>query len=455
MKPIPNQPLIAKDIRVDGTRLVDPNGKQVHFRGINLINKGIKRPDGAWDFDPTWPDAVWQRFADLGMNAVRLGIIWAALEPVPGQYDERYINLIKHQLDLAAQAGMSVLLDMHQDLYAQRFSDGAPDWAVLTDAPYEATDLWSDAYLSSPAVQQAWDAFWENKEVPQTGRGLQDHYAALWAHLAAAFHDHPALFAYDIMNEPAPGSQILEMFGLLMHNVAESLTPEEATHLGLSEPSLESLSAAFSDPESKLKLLSLLDDPERYRLLGDLSQEPVIHFERTVLEPFYEKITTAIRAHDEDRFILRGNNYISNIGVPSGIRPITVKGRPDPKQIFAPHGYDLVVDTPAMLHPSDSRAQSIFRRHRETQLALNLPAIVTEWGAFDIYDSALNHGRFLLDLFASWGWGNTYWCYTENFFEVPVRELLENQKNRYKILSIFSMNMRAEMLSLVGTYCEN
>lgn len=430
MKPIPNQPLIAKDIRVDGTRLVDPNGKQVHFRGTNLINKGIKRPDGAWDFDPTWPDAVWQRFADLGMNAVRLGIIWAALEPVPGQYDERYINLIKHQLDLAAQAGMSVLLDMHQDLYAQRFSDGAPDWAVLTDAPYEATDLWSDAYLSSPAVQQAWDAFWENKEVPQTGRGLQDHYAALWAHLAAAFHDHPALFAYDIMNEPAPGSQILEMFGLLMHNVAESLTPEEATHLGLSEPSLESLSAAFSDPESKLKLLSLLDDPERYRLLGDLSQEPVIHFERTVLEPFYEKITTAIRAHDEDRFILRGNNYISNIGVPSGIRPITVKGRPDPKQIFAPHGYDLVVDTPAMLHPSDSRAQSIFRRHRETQLALNLPAIVTEWGAFDIYDSALNHGRFLLDLFASWGWGNTYWCYTENFFEVPVRELLENQKNR-------------------------
>ena len=430
MKPIPNQPLIAKDIRVDGTRLVDPNGKQVHFRGINLINKGIKRPDGAWDFDPTWPDAVWQRFADLGMNAVRLGIIWAALEPVPGQYDERYINLIKHQLDLAAQAGMSVLLDMHQDLYAQRFSDGAPDWAVLTDAPYEATDLWSDAYLSSPAVQQAWDAFWENKEVPQTGRGLQDHYAALWAHLAAAFHDHPALFAFDIMNEPAPGSQILEMFGLLMHNVAESLTPEEATHLGLSEPSLESLSAAFSDPESKLKLLSLLDDPERYRLLGDLSQEPVIHFERTVLEPFYEKISTAIRAHDEDRFILRGNNYISNIGVPSGIRPITVKGRPDPKQIFAPHGYDLVVDTPAMLHPSDSRAQSIFRRHRETQLALNLPAIVTEWGAFDIYDSALNHGRFLLDLFASWGWGNTYWCYTENFFEVPVRELLENQKNR-------------------------
>lgn len=430
MKPIPNQPLIAKDIRVDGTRLVDPNGKQVHFRGINLINKGIKRPDGSWDFDPTWPDAVWQRFADLGMNAVRLGIIWAALEPVPGQYDERYINLIKHQLDLAAQAGISVLLDMHQDLYAQRFSDGAPDWAVLTDAPYEATDLWSDAYLSSPAVQQAWDAFWENKEVPQTGRGLQDHYAALWAHLAAAFHDHPALFAYDIMNEPAPGSQILEMFGLLMHNVAESLTPEEATHLGLSEPSLESLSAAFSDPESKLKLLSLLDDPERYRLLGDLSQEPVIHFERTVLEPFYEKITTAIRAHDEDRFILRGNNYISNIGVPSGIRPITVKGSPDPKQIFAPHGYDLVVDTPAMLHPSDSRAQSIFRRHRETQLALNLPAIVTEWGAFDIYDSALNHGRFLLDLFASWGWGNTYWCYTENFFEVPVRELLENQKNR-------------------------
>ena len=226
------------------------------------------------------------------------------------------------------------------------------------------------------------------------------------------------------MNEPAPGSEIQQMFGLLMHNIAGILSQEEAAGLGLPDASPQSLMAAFSDPLSKLKLLDLLEDPVRYRQLGDMSQAPVIQFEQGVLEPFYEKITSAIRAIDGERFVLRGNNYMSNIGVPSGIRPIMVGGKQDAKQIFAPHAYDLVVDTEAMQMPSDSRAQSIFQRHRETQLALDLPAIVTEWGAFAGYDSALTHGDHLLKLFESWGWGNTYWCYTEDFFEVPAAKLL-------------------------------
>ncbi|NLW19907.1 MAG: cellulase family glycosylhydrolase [Clostridiales bacterium] len=418
------RPLLnARLIRAEGTRLLDSRGEELRLRGINLIHKGNRLKDGSVNFYPNWPENLQQRLAGLGMNALRLGVLWAAIEPRPGQYDARYLDFIRHQLDLAEKAGLYVLLDMHQDLYAQRFSDGAPDWAVLTDAPFEETALWSDAYLTSPAVQGSWDAFWDNRQVPQTGLGVQDHFTATWGMLAGRFGGHPALLGYDILNEPAPGSDIQQMFGQVLMAFHSLLTPQEQSAFGLMEAGPEQLAGLFLDQQARHRMLQLLDDPARYRQLGELSQEPVIHFERHTLEPFYEKTAAAIRARDGDTFLLRGNNYLSNIGIPSGIRPIRVNGKPDPRQIFAPHGYDLVVDTPAMAAPSDSRAASIFTRHRETQLQLNLPAVVTEWGAFGGYASALTHGRFLLDMFEGWGWGHTYWCYTDDFFEVPATGL--------------------------------
>ena len=427
MRIIPGHPILAKNLHSDGTRLVNENGQTVIFHGINLVDKGSLQPDGSFRFIPNWPEDLYERFAELGINLIRLGIIWAAVEPEPGQYDEKYLQYISEQLDLAERAGISVILDMHQDLYAQRFSDGAPDWAVLTDQPYEKTALWSDAYLSSPAVQESWDAFWSNQKMPETGKGLLDHYGETWAMLAKRFSDKPALLGYDILNEPAPGSEIQLMFGHLLMAFHGLLSDEEKEALGVKEAGVEDMAALFMDQETKLRMLEILSDKERYRLLGEMSREPVVRFEREVVEPFYEKVCSAIRQHDKERFLLRGNNYISNIGVPSGIRPIRVNGEADKKQIFAPHAYDLVVDTDAMVSPSDSRAESIFTRHRETQLALNLPAIATEWGAFAAYNSALTHGRFLLDLFNSWGWGHTYWCYTDDFFETPAARLLNKR----------------------------
>lgn len=425
MHRLPGTPRSAKDLATLGTRLTGPGGLTVRPQGINLIFKGMRQADGTFHFLPDWPQNLYRRFAALGLNTVRLGILWAAVEPAPGQVDEAYMAFIRSQLDQAAEAGLAVILDMHQDLYAQRFSDGAPDWAVLTQQAYAPTALWSDAYLTSPAVQQAWDAFWENRVVPGTGKGLQDFFADTWAQLAQRFAGHPALLGYDILNEPAPGSEIRPIFAHILASLYNLLSGEEKAYLGLNEAGPEAMAGLFLNPQAKLEALALLDDPERYRLLGDLSEEPILRFERETLEPFYEKVAAAIRRQDQDGFLLRGNNYISNIGVPSGIRPIRVNGRVDARQIFAPHGYDLVVDTEAMQAPSDSRAKSIFARHRETQLALNIPVIVTEWGAFAGYDSALTHGKFLLDLFAAWGWGQTYWCYTEDFFETPAAGLLK------------------------------
>lgn len=425
----PGRPLNAAMLQPDGLCLRDPQGRPWTPRGINLIYKGKRLPHGGFNFyPPDWPEGLHRQFAAHGFELLRLGIIWAALEPAPLQYDEDYFRFIQGQLDAAAEAGLSVVLDMHQDLYAQRFSDGAPDWAVLTDAPFQETELWSDAYLFSPAVQQSWDAFWENRAVPATGLGLQDHLARLWQEIARRFRGHPALIGYDLLNEPAPGSEIQLMFLDLLTAFAGLLTVEEAQALGLQEPGPEQLMQVFTDPLLKLKALEMLEDEERFWQLGTQCAARVQAFERESLAPFYSRVAEAIRQVDGQSYLLRAHNYLSNLGIPPALPPITVRGRVDERQLFIPHGYDLVVDTEAIELASDSRAATIFRRHRETQQALQLPALVGEWGAFGRSGAALSHGLSLLKLFEQYGWGSCYWCYEPGFFHTPAAQLLARRR---------------------------
>ena len=55
---------------------------------------------------------------------------------------------------------------MHQDLYSVLYADGAPKWATLTEGkPHKTGDIWSEAYMLSEAVQNAFDNFWANTSV--------------------------------------------------------------------------------------------------------------------------------------------------------------------------------------------------------------------------------------------------------------------------------------------------
>ena len=151
-------------LRTEATRLRDEHGRHRVFHGINLVAKGNRRPTGSYvdrGFRGTWTADDIADLAARGLTLVRLGILWAAVEPEPGRYDEEYLDWVGSQLDLIGAAGMFAFPDAHQDLYSQAFEDGAPAWATLTDHEYAATEPWSDAYLSSPAVHEALDRFWE------------------------------------------------------------------------------------------------------------------------------------------------------------------------------------------------------------------------------------------------------------------------------------------------------
>jgi endoglycosylceramidase len=181
-----------------GRWITDASGRVVVLHGVNMVAK----------LEPYAPDALGfgaddARFlAREGYNTVRLGVIYAAVEPQPGVYDDAYLARLARTVRILGRHGITSLLDFHQDLYNERFQgEGWPDWAVLDDGlPAEPQTGFPGNYLAMPALNRAFDHFWDNDG------GLQDHYAAAWAHVAARFAHNRNVLGYDLLNEPWPGT---------------------------------------------------------------------------------------------------------------------------------------------------------------------------------------------------------------------------------------------------------
>lgn len=142
----------------------------------------------------------------LGLNAVRVGVIWQALEPHPGVFDAGYLNHIASTVSALARHGIVSILDFHQDQYNQVFAgEGFPRWSVQTDGLPNPMTAFPGGYLSNPALQRAFENFWADKLGPG-GVGLQERYAAAWKVVAKRFRGDRSVLGYEIMNEPFPGS---------------------------------------------------------------------------------------------------------------------------------------------------------------------------------------------------------------------------------------------------------
>ncbi|KAA1428729.1 glycoside hydrolase family 5 protein [Nocardioides antri] len=173
------------------------------LHGVNMV---YKRP-------PYAPDAVGFGADDArflvrqGFTTVRLGVIWKAVEPEPGVYDDAYLARIRRTTEVLAAAGIHVMLDFHQDLFNERFQgEGAPDWAVQDDGlPAQPQLGFPYNYFAQVALMRAFDHFWANDPGPG-GVGLQDRYAAAWRHVASYFLDTPGVMGFDLFNEPWPGT---------------------------------------------------------------------------------------------------------------------------------------------------------------------------------------------------------------------------------------------------------
>ena len=147
-------------------------------------------------------------------------------------------------------------------------------------------------------------------------------------------------------------------------------------------------------------------------------------FESKLLMPFYNRVAKAIRSVTHYGIIFMEGNYFGNMGVPSGISPIEINGVREKLQAFAPHIYDLVIDTPYITtHSSEKRVKVILEHRRNTQERLNVPVIVGEWGAFSSHTKIEKHCNFLLDYFDRFKWSWTYWAWEPEFSNTEASKL--------------------------------
>lgn len=187
-RPVPTGTVTGTDGRV---YMADAEGRALQHRGFNT---GKEMEADVAEITPELM-AIAQ---SNGFDLMRLSWNWHKLEPTNDGWDEAYLDQVVAALDLAAEHGVSVVLDNHQDVFGPAFyGNGAPEWATRDDGlPFESDPdaPWFVANLQ-PAVQAAWEHLYEDPD-------LRAEQVESVLHVVDQVAGHPALLGYDLLNEP-------------------------------------------------------------------------------------------------------------------------------------------------------------------------------------------------------------------------------------------------------------
>ena len=187
-----------------GRWITDDKGRVVMLRGVSVVPTEPATTPESLGFGRD--DARFLR--DQGFNVVRLGLFSESWEKQPGVFDEDYLGSYLRTHRLLADAGVFSVVDFHQDMLSPRYQGrGFADWFLRDDGlPNQPQVGFPGNYFVNAAVNRAFDNLWANAPAPD-GIGLQDHFAAGWRPVAAAFAQADHVAGYDIFNEPWPGSE--------------------------------------------------------------------------------------------------------------------------------------------------------------------------------------------------------------------------------------------------------
>lgn len=427
----PWDPALKGHVGVKGTRFTDDVGRQVLLRGVNAGKK-------SGDFlAPHTQADVEALVKATGVNVVRLYVAWRAIAPAPGRFDEAYLAAVRERAQRWSNAGVYVLVDMHQDVWGGPItSHGAPDWATLVKTgglKLPPGSPWQMSYID-PRVWGSFEALWSNKIVPGTGRGLQDHYADAWVALVGALEGVKRIVGYDLINEPFIGAEVKTALEDLLKGAAgpalaasgravKRSTKRSMVHgmiaflenggpLNPLSP-IHGAGAAAGSFKKTIKrdleqeLLALVQDPKQHhKILGALGKVNTAFEKR--LSAFYTRVGRRIRAVDPKTAIFVEPMALVGIGVPAGLPHPGLK-----HIVYAPHLYDAFVDSGMGFDGELDRLRRTLTKHRLTAARLRAPLFLGEWGHLDTLppggkrDQYANGAAKAIEAAASIG--ATYW----------------------------------------------
>lgn len=320
--------------------VADAQGRALQFHGFNIKTTD---PAGAAS------DALLAAAADRGLDHLRLSFFWDQLEPTQGHFDEAYLDDLVTVLDRAEAHGIHVILDMHQDVFGEAFdSSGIPAWATRTDGgAYVPQDVWFLTYLQ-PAVQNAWEHLYEDADLRQA-------QVDAWLHVVERVKNHPAVFGYDLLNEP---------FGKI--RAGEDLFTAAA------------------------------------------------RVERVQLTAMYQRLTDAISAVDPNHWVFIEPPNLASLGIPTSLGEVH-----GPKVILYPHMYDSSIETATYQPGAEVTGfdPNFFANWAAAITTytdrVHIPMLIGEWGVAHPdnpgMDEFVRRSLTTLDAVSS-GWSVFNWC---------------------------------------------
>ncbi|XP_028411016.1 endoglycoceramidase-like [Dendronephthya gigantea] len=226
-------------------RLVDTLGREILIHGTNIVIKKFPwHPETTGFGQDTFSEEDMKFMQSLGLNGVRLGMMWPGLVPNKGQFNETYLKTMVDLVTKAAEYGIYILLDMHQDVMSRRFCvEGFPSWTIDSEIaknfpfplhePYKLDPetgfpssedcsrfSWATYYLTQ-AVGKSFENLYTNVD------GLRDDWANFWVKTAQTFKKHTNVMGYELINEPWAGD-VYSNPGLLIPTVADKKNLEPA-----------------------------------------------------------------------------------------------------------------------------------------------------------------------------------------------------------------------------------
>lgn len=399
------------EILTKDTRFIDEFGRERIFQGMNIVNKSPRLPQ--------WTEEDFRLMALDGANMIRLGCVWSGIEPEPGKYNLAYLDSMRQALDWCEKYGMFAFLDLHQDLYSDYgtgYGDGAPAWASVDgDKLKKIYVIWAEGYFFRKPVHKSFDAFWDNAQVQ--GKGLQDWFCDMLRFTVDYLKDKPALIGFDVFNEPFPGTPGGKVFRNLVKRVAKLVATDSRFDRKKAVKALTS--------GEILNCLDCINDKQLYGKIMDAGKKEIRTFDINRYYPFFKRSAETIRSVTDKGILFMENCYYSNLGIPCYTPKLTYDdGTVESKLAFAPHGYDLTVDTPLTNFASPFRVDQIFDEHKRTQERLNVPVLVGEWGGMVNGAAEYPALEHLVNKFDKNKWSQTYWHYNASFHGGGIIDIL-------------------------------
>ena len=225
------------------------DGRYSIFHGVNVV---VKLPPFIPDtetFDPyfSFTEADITILKRLGINLVRLGIIWESIEYAEGEYNSTHLEKMSTIVSKLEENGITVIIDAHQDMFSRLFcGEGAPKFYVdklsyttdcKTNIVSQIFGLFSACiplskykwkydekgvpriedcvagsfidYHKSPELMSVYDSFFKNEN------GVLDSFVNFWKFVAKKFKGRKNVLGYDLWNEPWASNLWIDLKSLL------------------------------------------------------------------------------------------------------------------------------------------------------------------------------------------------------------------------------------------------